>query len=86
MAADYELLDAASSKSSIWHQKGKLYILVFILFLIINSQVFINQVIDRITGTTDFNKNTTNKGVIVQSTIFVILFIIIDILISQNWL
>jgi hypothetical protein len=86
MPADYELLDADNSSNSHWYQRGKMYVIVFILFLIMNSQVFITHVIDKFPGATDMNKNPTNKGVIAQCIIFSLLFIALDLLISQNWL
>lgn len=55
--------------------------IVFILYILLASDVFINSFLSKINNATDAtNLHPTSKGVIIQSMLFILLLIIIDVL------
>lgn len=65
--------------SGIWY-----YVLLFLVFIFLNSELFIDQVLDKISGTTD-HKIITSKGIMVQATILVLIMIVVDLCIQAGF-
>lgn len=61
----------------------KLFGLMFIVFLILSSDMFINRVLSKIDGAVDM-KYPTNYGTMLQGMFLAIIMIIIDALIKQK--
>ena len=62
------------------------YKLIFILFLIIlfiNSDVFMARFLEKIDDAYDY-KSPTNKGVVIQGIVGVLLYMVADVLIKQD--
>ncbi len=63
--------------------KGKYLILVFIAFLGLSSDVFINRILSKFENAVDM-KYPTNYGIVIQGTMMVIICILLDVLINQK--
>lgn len=61
----------------------KLIGFIFIIFIFLSSDVFINRILSRINGAV-YYKSSTSYGVILQGLVLVVLVILIDILITQK--
>jgi hypothetical protein len=59
----------------------RLFFIVFLLFIFVSSDVFIDQVLGRFEDAREHNCATT-KGVIIQATIMVLLVMVMDVFIS----
>jgi hypothetical protein len=62
----------------------KLLFAIFIIFLFISSDVFIDKVLGRIGGATE-HKTPTSKGVFIQALVMVTLVMIIDLLLRSGF-
>jgi hypothetical protein len=62
----------------------KLLFSIFLIFLFISSDVFIDKVLGNIDGATE-HKNPTSKGVMVQATVMILLIIVIDFLLRLGF-
>lgn len=65
------------------HIQYKFLSLMLIMFLMLNSDVFINRVLGQFSGTLD-HKYPTNWGIFLQGMFLVICMLIIDIFIRQK--
>lgn len=63
----------------------KVALFLFFLGMIIFNDIFVNNVLSLVNGAT-YNESATNKGVIVQLLIFVLGYIIIDLLVQGGYL
>lgn len=63
----------------------KIYVLLFILFILVQSKPFIN-IISKINGTKDYNGNLNNYGLIVQGICLVIAYSIAELLVNNEYL
>ena len=63
--------------------KFKSLIFLFILFIIISSDVFIEQMLDKFSNSVEHNC-PTSKGVIVQGIFLVLGFVILDTLVNSD--
>lgn len=61
----------------------KLFFLVFIIFVIINSDIFINRILGKFSHTMDGHR-ITSWGVVLQGTFLVLGAIAIDALVKNN--
>lgn len=61
----------------------KLFLMIFVLFIALNSDVFINRVLGKLSNTLDGHR-ITSWGVILQGTFLVLGAIAIDALIKNN--
>lgn len=61
----------------------KLILFLFLLFIILTSDIFTNRVLSRISGAVNM-KQPTNYGVMIQGTFLVLFFAVIDVLIRQD--
>lgn len=61
----------------------KLMFALFIIFIFVNSDVFIGRVLGRVSGATEFN-TTTNYGSMLQALFLVISYIIMETLIKNE--
>lgn len=61
----------------------QLMLFLFIIFLIITSDVFTHRILSRINGAVDM-KQPTNYGVVLQGIFLVLFFTIIDVLRKQE--
>jgi hypothetical protein len=87
---DFEPFDKIKSNissvpTSTWYKEMKRCLFIFILFLLINSQVFISQILSKFPDATDSGYNTNNKGVIIQGIILTLVYLCISILVDQEW-
>jgi hypothetical protein len=57
--------------------------LMFVMFILINSDVFINRILSTFKGAVNY-KLATNWGTVLQGLMLVLIMIIIDALIRQN--
>jgi len=57
----------------------KMLILLFLTFLFINSDIFINRILSRINGAVS-GKVTTSWGVVIQALIFIFIYALLSIL------
>jgi len=62
----------------------KMAFLLFIVYILLSSDIYMNNVLGKMNGTTSFGVNMTEKGVIVTSIILVILFIVLENLSKKN--
>jgi len=60
----------------------KLVFLVFLLFLFINSGVFVDKVLSNISGTIDHD-SPTSKGIFIQACMYTVSFVAIDFLVGS---
>ena len=65
------------------HVQYKFLGLLFIVFLFLNSDVFINRILSTFAGAVNY-KYSTSWGVILQGMFLVIIMLCIDTLIRQN--
>ena len=65
------------------HAQYKFLLMMFIVFIIVNSDVFINRILSNFKNATDY-KYPTNWGVLLQGLFLVIIMLSIDILIRQK--
>ena len=72
--------------NSTWYSELKKTFFLFLLFLMINSQVFITVILSKLPGTTESNLLTTNKGVIIQGILLSLAYICVSILVEQRWI
>ena len=79
-----ELWFSINSTSS-WYNEIKRCIFIFILFLLINSQVFITQVLSKFPESTD-GVIPNNKGAIIQAILLTMCYLCISILVDQGWI
>lgn len=63
----------------------KIYIVLFVLFLIIRSGPFVS-ILSKIDGTVKSSGDLTSYGVVLQGIFLVILFIGIEALVNNNYL
>lgn len=61
----------------------KSLIFLFILFIFISSDIFIEQILDKFGDTVEHN-NPTSKGVLIQGIMLVLGFAILDTLVNYN--
>ena len=61
----------------------KLFALMFVMFLFISSDSFINRILSTFSGTVDY-KTVTSWGAILQGLFLVLACVIVDILIRQK--
>lgn len=61
----------------------KLLFLLFLLFIIITSDVFVNRVLSRFSGAVDY-KQATNYGVVIQGIMLVLAFMLAAMLEKQK--
>jgi hypothetical protein len=61
----------------------KFFIMLFITFMFLMSDIFINRVLDRLDGAV-YNKNPTTYGVVIQGLIMVIIMMIFNALIQYG--
>lgn len=61
----------------------KLFGLMFLIFMFLSTDIFINRVLSHIPNAVDM-KTPTNWGVAIQATILTICMIFIDVLINQH--
>jgi hypothetical protein len=61
----------------------KLLILIFILFVFINSDLFIDKILSRVEGAVD-HRAATSKGVVIQGIFLVLAFVIADVLVQSS--
>jgi hypothetical protein len=87
---DFESFESIKVKSEkkkqTWYSELKKTFFLFLLFLMINSQVFITVILSKISGTTESNLLTTNKGVIIQGIFLSLAYICVSILVDQKWI
>lgn len=74
----HNLAGAAASKLQ-W----KLFGFMFIVFMFVNSDVFISRVLSKIDGATDF-KDVTSYGTTLQGLLLVLACIMFDVLVKYN--
>jgi len=67
-----------------WYSEIKRCIFIFILFLLINSEVFITQILSKFPESTN-NIIPNNKGVVIQGLILTMCYLCISILVDQGW-
>jgi hypothetical protein len=86
---DFESFESIKVKSEkkkhTWYSELKKTFFLFLLFLMINSQVFITVILSKISGATESNLLTTNKGVIIQGIFLSLAYICVSILVDQKW-
>lgn len=61
----------------------KMAFFLFILFIIITSDIFIDKCLRKIPGSVE-NMNSTNKGTVIQGVFVVLFFIIMDAVLSSG--
>lgn len=64
----------------------KSYIILFVLFMLIESNQFINGVLSKIKGTVDGTNNVTSYGKVAQGLILVLAYACIITLVSYDYL
>jgi hypothetical protein len=62
----------------------KLLFSIFLIFLLVSSDVFIDKVLGRWNGTVE-HKTPTSKGVLIQATLMTLLVMIIDLLLRAGY-
>lgn len=65
----------------------KLFVLLFIVFIFLNSDVFINRILAQFAGTVTvqtIGSQTTSWGSVVQASVFIVTGILLDALIQQK--
>jgi hypothetical protein len=63
----------------------KIAIILFILYIIINSDIFVNKVLSNITGTA-VDGTITSKGIIVSGMILSIMYVLTDFLQKMDYI
>ena len=63
----------------------KILFFIFVIFLFISSDVFIDKALSRIDGAVEY-KTPTTKGTFIQGFFLVFLYMIIDITIKMEWI
>lgn len=61
----------------------KLISLIFVVFLLITSDVFINRILTKFSGAVEY-KYTTTYGTCIQGLFFVLFYVLIDVGIRQG--
>ena len=74
---------AGMAKDMICSFNYKLIFILFLLFLLVNSDVFMVRVLEKIDNAYDF-KSPTSYGVVIQGVILVMLYMVADVLIKQD--
>lgn len=64
---------------------SKIYVLLFILFLLVKSRPVV-KTISRIKGTTDESGNLNNYGLIAQGILLVVAYMILESLVNNDFL
>lgn len=62
----------------------KLAIFIFIIFIILKSDVYINNVLAKFNGTVNYTNQTTTKGEIISGIFLVLGFLCLDLIIQYN--
>lgn len=62
----------------------KLLFILFLIFLFINSDMFIDRMLGKVDGAVADGRMPTTKGTILQGTILVLLYIMADVLIKYG--
>jgi hypothetical protein len=70
---DEEEVSESFDISGIWYS-----ILLFLIYIFLNSELFIDKVLSNIDGTTD-HKIITSKGVLIQAVLLVLIMICVDL-------
>jgi|SRR5579883_3683017 len=60
----------------------KMLLFLFIIFIFITSDIFVDKILSRINGTVEHTNITTNKGTFIQGLFLVLFYIIMDMLIK----
>lgn len=72
--------------SNLWSADSiKIIVFLFIIYILINSNVFIDKILGKINGAVEY-KTPTTKGVIIQSTILVLLYMCMDVIINMDYI
>jgi len=58
----------------------KIIIIIFFLFLLIQNEMFITNVLSRINNTVDNNNHPTQYGIFVQAIILILCLIVLNVL------
>jgi len=61
----------------------KLIFILFFIFLLVNSDVFMARVLEKVDNAYDY-KSPTNKGIMIQGLVVVLLYMVADVLIKQD--
>jgi len=61
----------------------KYYLLLFLAFIIVSSDVFIDRVLTKFTGATDY-KCANTKGTVIQAGFLVLLCVVLDVFAGQK--
>lgn len=63
----------------------KIAVLLFVILVFVNTTVFIDRILNKWPGTTDSGQ-LTERGVIIQSMLICLVYIILDMLISHKYI
>ena len=64
----------------------KLIMFIFIIFIFVTSDVFIDKVVSRVDGTVENMRETTNKGAFIQGLCLLLLYMIADLVIQLGFI
>ena len=70
---------ASAAAETLTHLNIKTYIIFFIVFMLTSSDIFIKKILSLFSGAVDVRGSLTNKGILLQATIIVIVLILVDI-------
>ncbi len=59
-------------------------VLLFIIFILLSSDVFISRILGKLDDTVGYNGSVTTKGTIITGVLLIILFAVSDLLIKKN--
>lgn len=62
----------------------KFIIFLFIAFLFVSSDIFIEKILNKIDGTTISGRETTTKGTIIQGIVLILFFMGIDVVLKTG--
>ena len=63
----------------------KIAVFLFFIGMVIFSDVFISNILVKIPDSTE-GESTTTKGTIAQLTIFVLMYLLVDLIVQKKWL
>ncbi len=61
----------------------KLFMFIFIIFLLLSSDTFINRILNRVSGAVEY-KSPTSYGVTLQATLLILCCVILQLLIDYG--
>ena len=78
--------DVTSIITSLGSTKLKLAVFLFIIFIIINSDVFVDKVLSTKSETFAIGRSITTKGVIAQGAIVSVCYILLSVLVENEYI